>query len=83
MTAHVHVPIEADEVQCDAACYNTNIFAPGGYKVRCEACRGRRGRYKDDRWIDCRSCGGTGSIRCPRCFGSGKIGLGQKDPAMA
>jgi|RhiMethySRZTD1v2_1073278.scaffolds.fasta_scaffold39921_7 hypothetical protein len=57
MTAHVHVPIEADEVQCDAACYNTNIFAPGGYKVRCEACRGRRGRYKDDRWIDCRSCG--------------------------
>jgi hypothetical protein len=65
MTAQIRMPIEPEEVQCDAACYNTNIFAPGGHKVRCDACRGRRGHYENDQWVECRNCAGTGSNRCP------------------
>ena len=76
MAAQVHVLADPVDSPCDATCYNTNIFAPGGYKVRCDACRGRRGHYdKEDRWIDCRNCAGAGSVCCPRCHGSGKIAL--------
>ena len=77
MEARARMPTEHKQVQCDAACYNTNVFAPGAYKVRCDACRGRRGRYDEveDRWIDCRNCAGTGSVCCLRCHGSGKIEL--------
>ena len=36
--------LENDEAQCDAPCHNTNVFAPGAYKVKCDACHGHRGR---------------------------------------
>jgi DnaJ-class molecular chaperone len=62
------------EAQCDSPCYDTNKFAPGNYKVTCPDCRGRRGRFnREDQWYECQNCQGTGSVRCPRCLGSGKI----------
>jgi DnaJ-class molecular chaperone len=69
-----------EELMCDAPCFNTNVFAPGGYKVRCDQCRGRRGHYDaNDRWVECAACQGTGSVRCPRCNGSGKLISGAQD----
>ena len=66
--------LENDEAQCDAPCHNTNVFAPGAYKVKCDACNGHRGHYgQAHQWAECRQCEGTGSVRCPRCMGSGRI----------
>ena len=66
--------LENDEAQCDAPCHNTNVFAPGAYKVKCDTCHGRRGHYgQDHQWVECRQCEGAGSVRCPRCMGSGRI----------
>ena len=74
MEANAPALTKRKEAQCDAACYNTNVFAPGAYKVRCDACRGRRGYLaEEDRWLDCRKCRGTGSVCCPKCQGSGRI----------
>ena len=47
--------LENDEAQCDAPCHNTNVFAPGAYKVKCDTCHGRRGHYgQDHQWVECR-----------------------------
>jgi hypothetical protein len=74
MTTQELALAEPDEVLCDAPCYNTNVFAPGGYKIRCDQCCGRRGRYnRENQWIECSKCSGTGGVCCPRCHGSGKI----------
>ena len=74
MTMQAHVQAEWDEVSCDAGCYNTNVFAPGGYKVTCSRCRGRRGHYGNEgEWVECRSCAGTGGVCCPKCHGSGLL----------
>ena len=78
MTTQAFVLNERDEILCDAPCFNTNVFAPGGYKVRCDQCSGRRGHYdKDSQWIECSNCLGTRSVCCPRCHGSGKIMSGE------
>ena len=74
MTTQPFALAERDEVLCDAPCYNTNVFAPGAYKIRCDQCSGRRGHYdRDNQWIECSNCLGTGNVRCPTCHGSGKI----------
>jgi DnaJ-class molecular chaperone len=74
MTTETPVPTEGEEVRCDGGCHNTNVFAPGNYKVTCDVCGGRRGHHdKDNRWIECRNCEGAGNVRCPKCHGSGTI----------
>jgi hypothetical protein len=66
--------ISPGETLCDAPCYNTNKFAPNAYYVRCDECGGRRGYVdRDDQWIECTKCMGTGSVCCPRCRGTGKL----------
>ena len=74
MTMQAHVQAEWDEVSCDAGCYNTNVFAPDGYKVTCSRCRGRRGHVgSEGEWVECRGCAGTGGVCCPKCHGSGLL----------
>jgi hypothetical protein len=74
MTMQAQVQVEWDEVSCDAGCYNTNVFAPDGYKVTCSRCRGRRGNYGNEgEWVECRTCAGTGGVCCPKCHGSGLL----------
>ena len=74
MTIEAGVLAVGQQVLCDAPRHNTNVFGPGGYKIRCDQCCGRRGYCdKENQWIQCRTCSGTGSVRCPRCHGTGKI----------
>jgi hypothetical protein len=74
MMTQAQLQADWDEVSCDAGCYNTNVFAPGGYKVTCTKCRGRRGHVGGEgEWVECRNCGGTGGVCCPKCHGSGLL----------
>ena len=63
MTSQAFVLNERDEILCDAPCYNTNVFAPGGYKLGCDQCSGRRGHYdRENQWIECSNAWAQGAF---------------------
>jgi hypothetical protein len=71
-------------VRCDARCVASLEGLKTIHRVTCDPCQGRGGHYdKQGDRIDCRKCGGKGTVRCGKCHGSGRIVRPKQSEAVA